>query len=106
MASKDVITFDLSGFCEHFDSDQEFVETIELPKEVLEAIDQNIESTIPEKASEEDDESASLPKKAHFADLQDEDLDEIAHKTNAQQTHAQTRWAVEMREPTEINKKK
>ena len=41
-----MITFDLSDFCDHFNSDEEFVETIDLPKEVLEAIDQNTLCTV------------------------------------------------------------
>ena len=91
MAAEDVITFHLSDFCDHFDSDEEFVETIDLPKEVLEAIDQNIQAKTPATSESQNDDAVSLPKKSRFAQLQDEEFDEIAHKTNTKQTHAQTR---------------
>ena len=91
-----VISFDLSDPIGENNETLDNNELNEVPDDVLRLIQQDLEleTVIIVQSENVNQEEIQQPRISRFKKCSEEDLNEIAHKINAKNTHSQTRWAV------------
>ena len=98
--AESTITFDLCDFYNAIEQNPVNIEEIEVPEHILRAIQEDLEGNDEIKDNfsdvESNTESDNDIDTSRFPECIEDDLDEITSFTNTKNTHAQTKWAVEV----------